>query len=184
MRWDELFADLEAQLDAAEELAQQSEVADRSRREAALLTLVDRAVAAVGSRVRVRTAGRSSVDGVLTDVGPEWLLLAESEGLESLVPLDAVISVRGLTARSASPESDGHVFRRMGLGSALRAVSRDRAYVTAELVDGSTASGTVDRVGADFLELSDRVTGEVSAATGRPAVTTVPFSALAVLRRR
>ena len=69
---------------------------------------------------------------------------------------------------------------RLGLGSALRALARDRARVTVHLVDGSAVAGTIDRVGADFLEVRDR-SGEAAGARP-PAVRTVATVAIAVIR--
>lgn len=183
MRWDDLFADLEAQLVAAEAADLAAEVADRSRREVALLTFVDRARAAGGATVRLRVAGVGVVDGVLAEVGQEWLLLAEPTGRQSLVPMAAVLSVSGLGLRSAAPGSGGRVFERLGLASALRAIARDRSPLTVWLGDGSAVSGTIDRVGADFMELRVHAAGEV-APRGEPlGVRTVPLAAVAVVRR-
>ena len=182
MRWDDLFRDLEAQLEAAASAEQDAEVADRSRREAALLGLVDRARAAVGHPVVVRVLGAGPVDGTLTDVGSQWLLLADPAGREALVPLAAVVSVAGLRAWSGTPGSPGQVFVRLGLGSALRGIARDRAAVQAWLIDGSTVSGTVDRVGADFVEISEHATGELRRSGEVTGVRTVPFAGLALVR--
>jgi len=176
VRWDELFQDLEGQLAAAEVADLVVEVADRTRRESALLTLADRARGALGSWVTVQALGAVRVDGVLVAVGPDWLLLTDDAGRDVLVPLAAVLGLAGLSARSGSPV--GQVAARLGLGSALRALSRDRARVTVHLVDSSVLAGTVDRVGADFLELSDRARHESGA---RPAVRTVSTSAVAAV---
>ena len=183
MRWDELFADLEGQLDAAAAAELAGEVADRTRRESAVLRLVDRARAARGARVQVRALGAGTVDGVLRDVGPQWLLLAETSGREALVPFTAVLAVTGLAAPTAPPGSGGTVFERLGLGAALRGIARDRAPVTAWLTDASTVSGTLERVGADFVEMSAHAAGEVRRPGEVSGVRAIPFGALAVLRR-
>ncbi len=182
MRWDDLFRDLEAQLATAEAAELDAEVADRTRREAALLSLVDRARAAVGHPVVVRVLGAGPVDGLLADVGAHWLLVAEAGGREVLVPLTAVTSLAGLRAWTGTPGSGGQVFARLGLGHALRAIARDRVAVQACLVDGSVVSGTVDRVGADFVEITEHGTGEVRRRGEVTGVRTVPFAALALVR--
>jgi hypothetical protein len=182
MRWDDLFRDLEAQLAAAESAELEAEVADRTRREAALLGLVDRARAAVGQHVVVRAQGAGPVEGVLADVGSQWLLVAEGSGREALVPLSAVTSLSGLAAWSGAPGSAGQVFERLRLGHALRAIARDRLPVRVWLLDGSVVAGTMDRVGADFVEISEHGTGEVRRHGEVTGIRTVPFSALALVR--
>ena len=180
MRWDDLFRDLEAQLEAAAAAELDAEVADRSRREAAQLALVDRARAAVGHPVTLRVLGAGPVDGVLVDVGAQWLLLAETSGRQALVPLTAVLSLAGLRAWTSVPGEGGQVFARLGLGSALRGIARDRLPVQVVLTDGSVLAGTLDRVGSDFVEVTEH--GEVRRRGEVTGVRTVPFAALALLR--
>lgn len=182
MRWDDLFRDLEAQLEAAAAVELDGELADRTRREAALLRLVDRARAAAGHSVVVRVLGAGPVEGVLADVGAQWLLVAESGGRDVLVPFAAVVSLAGLHAFSAAPGSGGQVFARLGLGSALRGIARDRLPVQVVLTDGSAVTGTVDRVGADFLEMTEHPVGEPRRRGSTDGVRTVPFAGIAMLR--
>lgn len=182
MRWDDLFADLEGQLAEAGSAELAGEVADRSRREMALVALADRLRGSLGTRVAVRVAAVGPVEGELAEVGSQWLLLREAAGREALVPLAAVLSVAGLGPASAPPGSGGAVLARLGLTSVLRGVARDRAPVTLWLVDASTVEGTVDRVGADFVEVTARDPG----TAGGPGRVTrvVPTAAMVLLRRQ
>ena len=182
MRWDDLFRDLEAQLEAAAAAELDGELADRTRREAALLGLVDRARAAVGHPVVVRVRGAGPVDGVLAEVGAQWLLVTETGGRDVIVPLAAVVSLAGLRAWSAAPGSGGQVFARLGLGSALRGIGRDRVPVQVVLTDGSVVAGTVDRVGADFVEVTEHAVGEPRRRADTSGVRTVPFAGIALVR--
>ena len=182
MRWEGLFRDLEAQLEAAEGAALDAEVADRTRRESASVSLVHRALGAAGGRVSVRVLGAGAVDGVLREVGAQWLWLQEDGGRDALLALPAVLSLTGLTAWSAAPGAGGRVFARLGLGPALRGIARDRAPVSVWLLDGSVVTGTVDRVGADFLEVSAHDPGEPRRRSEVSAVRTVAFSGLALVR--
>lgn len=180
VRWDGLFRDLEAQLAAADAAELDAEVADRTRRESALLALLDRASGARGTRVGIRVHGGVTVEGVLAEVGSQWLLLVDDAGRDVLVPAGAVLMVSGLAVWTGSSGAGGQVAARLGLGSALRALARDRAPVTVLLVDGSTVTGTIDRVGADFVEITDREPGP--RGQRRPPVRTVPSAALAFVR--
>lgn len=182
VRWDELFRDLEAQLEAGSAAELAAEVADRTRREAALLGLADRVAAAAGRPVVVRLLGGGAVEGVLTEVGGGWLLVEEGPGGAALVPLPAVVALAGLSAWSGVPGAGGRVLARLGLGSALRAVARDRLPLRLGLVDGSTLAGTLERVGADFVEVTEHPAGEPRRRAGVTGVRTVPFAALAVVR--
>ena len=186
MRWDDLFRDLEAQLAAAAGAELDAEVADRSRREAARLALVDRARAATGHDLVLRVAGAGALAGRLDGVGSEWLLVTDGvvgSEREYLVPLSAVLSLSGLAAWTATHGEAGQVGARLGLGAVLRGIARDRSGLAVTLVDGSTFSGTLDRVGADFVEISEHGPGEPRRPGAVTGVRTVPFPGLAVLRR-
>ena len=181
MRWDALFSELEAEFEAAEDEAANSELRDRVRRESAMLRLRDRLGAARGAQIAVQVAG-GTVRGSLTDAGPDWLLMAETQARDALIPLAAVASILGLGRWSSAPGSEGAVGARLDLGYALRGVARDRAAVALSLIDGSSCSGTIDRVGADFIELAEHPVGEARRPSSVFAVRTVPRSAILVLR--
>lgn len=183
MRWDDLFRDLEAQLEAAEAVDLAAEVADRTRIESAQLALVDRLRGTLGRRVTVRVVAAGLVDGELQGVGPDWLLIAGPGGREAVVSLPAVVSVSGLAGWSAAPGETGEVTRRLGLGYALRGLARDRAGVSVTLLDGTVLTGTLDRVGADFVELAGHGPGEARRRDEVRSVPALPLRALAVVRR-
>jgi hypothetical protein len=181
MRWQGLFDDLEAQFDAAQAAELAGEVAERTRRETALLRLGDRLRAAQGAPVAVALPGVGQLRGRLLDAGTDWLLLEESGGREVLVPLPAVLGVTGLGARSAAPD-DSAVGRRLDLRWALRGLARSRTGVALGLVDGSLVTGTLDRVAADHLDLAEHGPGEPRRAGAVRAVRLVPLTALAFVR--
>ena len=184
MRWEELFADLEAQAAADDRAELDAEVAERTRRESARLRVVDRLRGAeTAGHVLTFTvvggsAGAAVETGRVGGVGPDWVLVVR-DGAEVLVVLAAVESVLGLGPESAEPGSEGPVVARLGLGHALRAVARDRAEVGLTTTAGTVLVGTIERVGADHVELTDHPAGEPRLRGSRRLV---PFTALATLR--
>lgn len=181
MRWQGLFDDLEGQFEAAQAAELAGEVAERTRREAALLRLVDRLRAAAGTEVTVVVPGAGVLRGRLLDAGSDWLLLEEGGGRELLVPLPAVLGVTGLGPRTAVPD-EGPVAKRLDLRWALRGLARSRAGVALGLVDGTLVTGTLDRVGADHLELAEHGLGEARRPAAVRQVRLVPLPALALVR--
>lgn len=180
MRWDRLFDDLEAQLALDEVREQDAEVADRTRRERALIDVHTRLLANVGSEgIGLRLRGRV-VTGRLAEVGPDWALVEAAPGRPVLVALPAVRAVSGIGPGARTPSV---VARRLGLASALRAVSRDRAVVEVCDVDGQAATGTVDVVGADHLLLAEHASDETRRSANVTGRLLVPFWSLASVRR-
>lgn len=180
-RWHELFGDLEAQLDAAEAAELAGEVADRTRREAGLLSLADRLAVAAGSPVQVRVPGHAPLRGRLLDTGPDWLLLDQDGGREALVPAVAMLALTGLSGRTQAPGTGSAVDRRLDLRWALRALARDRSGASLRLTDGSVLTGTLDRVGADHVDLAEHPAGEPRRAGAVRQVWTVPVTALSTV---
>lgn len=193
MRWERLFDDLEAQLDAddARELA--AEVADRTRRERAQLGLFERLTAVVdGAVVELRVAGLGTVRGAVTGCGPDWVLVDQRGDLPlsvvragapdrpALVAVPAIRAVTGLVGAAPS----GAVARGFGLGAALRAVSRDRAVVDVVDIDGAVVTGTLDAVGQDLVEVAEHAGDLPRRSENVVRVVAVPFAALAAVRRR
>jgi Protein of unknown function (DUF2642) len=152
-RIDEVLADLGGQLEAAEAAELAAEVADRTRRETALLRAADCLRGSIGSTVSVSTV-HGDVHGELTDVGPDWLLLEQSRERSAVIPLPAVVAVCGLRGSAVASSSIGPVAHRLDLRHVLRAVVRDRRPVRLVLRDGRSYDGILNRCGADFVELT------------------------------
>lgn len=181
-RWELLFADVDAEFEALRREEMTAETADRSRREFALVAFVDRLRAAVGAPLRVWLPDGEPIQGVLRQVGPDWMLLAEDEHRETLVPLAEVTAVSGLLARTAVAGAEGAVAAALDLRYALRRLARDRAPLLVTLRGGRVVSGTCDRVGRDFLEISEHPPGERRRLGGAGLALSVPLTAVLAVR--
>jgi hypothetical protein len=182
MRWQQLFADLSAQFDEEEAAAERGESASRARAEIGALRLADRLGGALGQPVVLDCRGAGRVAGVLTDAGLDWLLLEDDGGREHLVATAVVMSVSGLGRRTASPTEGAAARVRPDLRRALKGLARDRAVVQLVLDDGGVLTGTVDRVGADYLELAEHPADEPRRVEAVRGVRAVVLTALALVR--
>ncbi|HEX2074593.1 MAG TPA: hypothetical protein VHF92_12480 [Geodermatophilus sp.] len=182
MRWQQLFADLQAEFDEAEAAEERAEEASRVRAEMGAVRLAERLGGARGRRVSLRCRGAGEVAGVLVDVGTDWLLLVDDGGRDVLVASSAVRTAAGLGRGTAAPAEDGRVRAQLDLRRALRGLARDRSVVAVVLDDGALLTGTVDRVGADFLELAEHAPEEPRRGAAVRGVRAVVLSAVAVVR--
>lgn len=181
MRWARLFADLEAQLQAEDAADLSSEVASRTRRDVGQLTLADRLRAAIGHPLRVTCAGAGELVGTLRDVGAGWLLLDEGLGREILVNLSTVGAVQGV-GQSSTTAAESAVTRRLDLRYAVRGLARDRCPLQVLLASGEVMTGTFDRVGSDFAELAEHLSGELRRPSEVRAVRVVALAAITAVR--
>ena len=185
MRWTALFADLEAQFVAADQASLALEVRDRTRREAGLIRLVDRLSPALGQRLTVTVQGVGPIEGNLSGAGTDWILLTGGHGpteREVLICSAAVLGLIGLGPAARPPASESAVSARLDLRWALRCLVRDRAGVQISLTDGALLQGTLDRVGADYVELAEHPQGEPRRSTAVRQLRLIPVTALALLR--
>ncbi|MCG7322874.1 MULTISPECIES: hypothetical protein [Arsenicicoccus] len=177
-RWDGFFDDLEGRVEEQRRADELAGLADRVRRDRAGITLAARLAGVARSGVRVHVLGGEQVSGQVDEVMVDCVVL-EDGGRRAVVPLASVVRVDRLGDRPG-PLSLGD---RPGLGRAVRDLARDRRPVRAHDVTGVVNEGVLDRVGQDHLDLlvvpADLT---VRAAEGRSR-TTVPFSALAVVRQ-
>lgn len=181
VRWESLFADLEAELDAAAAAELAGEVAERTRGERAAVLLADRLRAAIGADVElVLLGGTERLRGRLEASGPDWSLLVDAAGVEHLVPHGGLAAASGLGVL-AEPSSSA-VEARLDFASGLRGIARRRAAVRLRLTDGGAWVGTIDRVGADALDLAVHAPGEARRARAVRQVAVIPLRAIAAVR--
>jgi hypothetical protein len=175
MRWDNLFDDLESQLEqelTAEEVDLQAE---EERLRLARLGLRDRlrslstAPATEDRMLRLVLASGARVSVAPATFGRDWLAgeLLEDSGRrpQCIVPLDAIDAVtltRDQVVQSldgsGGEESAGALSARLGLQFVLRDLCRRRQAVELWLVDGRM-HGTIDRVGRDHVDLAIHESG-------------------------
>lgn len=182
MRWQELFADLEAQASALERAATDAEISERTRGEVARVAMANRLRAQVGARLTARVWGAGDISGRLERVGADWVLVLA--GSEMVVPTSALMFCVDMPLEAVSADSVSVVTSRLGLTSVLRAVARDRSVVTVVTRDGATVTGTPDRVGADFLDVAVHEFGVPPRRSQVRSRATVPFEAIGCVRRR
>jgi hypothetical protein len=182
MRWQQLFADLEGQLEEYETATERAEWPSRARLEIGAVPLADRLRGALGSVVSIHCGGAGQVAGRLVEVGSNWMLIEDEHARPCLVASDAVRAVGGLVRRTAATDEPGPVRARLDLRWALRALARNRAGVQLVLDDGLVLSGTVDRVGADYLELAEHPGDQQRRAESVRGVRAVVIGAVALVR--
>ena len=122
--------------------------------------------------------------GVVVDCAAGWGLLGPGPGRvrgpasarRALVPLRAVVTARDVPRHVGAAASV--VGDRRSLGSALRALAAVRCPVRVLLrgSDGAGLRGTLDRVGADHVDLREHAPEELP-SPGAP-VATLPLGAL------
>lgn len=192
MRWDRFFEDLEDQLSSeweAERIALDTE-AERLR--LSRVTLRERLRALMGRDRSTAPPSFEASDGtVLTAevsaVGADWVALEVSAHPSAVVVPFGALRAIGMphadllrTARplpAASPLAD-----RMTLGFMLRDLVRRRIPVTVHLAGGRALSGTVDRAGADHLDIALHECGAARRADAVTGHRIVPFDAIAWVR--
>jgi hypothetical protein len=187
MRWDALFADLEAAADGERLRERDAEIAERTRAELARLRLVDRLRAYAdrgragdGGELTVRVAEVGVLRGEVARVTERWFLLVTPTH-EWVIDVDAVVGMSGLPAAARPSGAGGTVSSGLGWAAAWRVLARDRTPVHVVRRDGSTVVGTPGRVGQDFVELSD-ADGGLGAGWSGSGDEVVPHSAVAAVR--
>jgi len=188
MRWEQLFTDLDARFEELADADMMAELADRQRVAAGAISMVERISGALGHQIRVRTNVGITVTGALRKVGPDWLLLSEGPGCETVLAARAITVVEGLLAATGVPITS--LGLRLNLRFALRGLARDRSPVALVVAGGvgdpvglaTELTGTIDRIGADFLEIALHAPWELRRAASVRAVVLVPLTAVVFIR--
>lgn len=187
MRWDRFFDDLEDQLASEWEAERASLDTEAERLRLSRLELRDRlaALADGATEVSFDLAGGHSLRAEVGAVGADWAALALGRR-RGLVPLSALLGIgmphaellrtaRAVPARSTLTE-------RMTFGFVLRDLVRRRAGVMIRLADGAVVTGTIDRAGADHLDLAVHEHGAPRRADAVTGFRIVPLAAVSLVQ--
>jgi hypothetical protein len=171
MRWDNLFDDLESQLEQGLTADEVDLRAEEERLRLGRLGVRERIAAILQAQkydpaygIRFMLRGGEGVSLRPVAIGKDWLsadLLDDSaRHAQCVLPLRAVAAViltpaqvrQSVTLAGASDSEPG-VTSRLGLGFVLRDLCRRRREVSVHLADGDQ-HGTIDRVGRDHFDLA------------------------------
>ena len=202
MRWDNLFDDLESQLEHELDAGQLDLLAEEERLRLGRLGLRDRIMALADPRTAeapavVRIALTTGVTVVVkpTTFGKDWLaadLVDAHPPAQCILPIGAIASVSlspaqveaSLDVAAASGEQrpgGGRFIDRIGLPFVLRDLCRRRASL--ELVTVSaTVYGTIDRVGRDHLDLAVHEPGSSRRASNVTDQRIIPLETIVLVR--
>lgn len=180
MRWNDLFADLEAQLEFGQWQAVEEDAAELTRGMWAELALMDRLRAALEQRVRMVLRDGRHQSLVLKAVGPVWVGGTDDAGAV-LIPRDAILSVDAVLRRAAIPSRPLQAGPQ--LGAVYRMLARRREPIQITGRHGQTvAEGTIDRVGKDHLDVALHARDEFRRTASLRGVRIVPFDAIQLVR--
>ncbi|WP_159501054.1 hypothetical protein [Microbacterium sp. 18062] len=193
MRWDRFFEDLQDQFDAEWEAERAvldteaerlrlSRVALRER-----LTELGRGADTAQTELVFDLVGDATVTARVSAVGADWVGVVTAASRSGIVPLGAICSV-GLAhadlLRSARPHpvERASLTERMSIGFVLRDLARRRIPLTISTTTGRALTGTIDRAGADHLDLALHDPGSPRRADAVRGHRLVPFSAIGWVR--
>lgn len=189
VEWDHLFDDLEGQLAAEWESERAALDAESERLRISKLTLHDRlrTMSARDARVVLELACGERWDAVLRVIGADWVgVNAGGDTRLRIAPLNAIQSLsvdHGTLLGSLAPGApDGGLRARMTLGFVLRDLARRRVPVTIGGRSGDPQHGTIDRAGADHLDLALHDPHDSRRARSVRGFRSIPFAALSWVR--
>jgi|SRR5699024_10066854 len=180
MRWNELFTDLEAQLEFGHWQGVEQDAAELTRGMWAELTLMDRLRATLRQTARLMLQdGRLQTIKVLT-VGPTWVGGADDGGA-ILIPRQAIVGVEASLKHAVVPSRP--LFAGPSLLAVFRALARRREAVQVIGLHGSViAEGTIDRVGKDHFDIALHARDEFRRASHVQGARVISCEAISLVR--
>lgn len=189
MRWDRFFEDIEDQLESEWEAERAALDSEAERLRLSRLTLHERLAAMVGAdaSATLELVDGTMLDAPLTALGADWLLASpwRTRAGAALVPLASVTAVRMphaellRTARPVGAAVKAPVSRRATFGFAVRDLVRRRAAVSIHATSARVFAGTIDRAGADHLDLALHDPGSPRRRADVSAYRIIPFASVA-----
>lgn len=197
MRWDNLFDDLESQLEQGMGAEERDLAAEAERLRLGRLSIRDRltALASVNGRhspwsVRLQLITGATISVRPVTFGRDWISgdLVDAAGISAqcIVPLGSIVAIRltpGQVRDSLKEEAPVRpgITDRLSVAFVLRDLCRRRSSIELHTSFGSLR-GTIDRVGRDHLDLAEHEPGSVRRETEVVQYRLVPFSAVALVR--
>ncbi len=193
VHWDRLFEDLEGQLASEWEAERAALDAESERLRISRLDLRSRlrVLCAREASATIDLAGTGRFRARLQSLGADWVaaLGAPDEGGAAsravrLLPLHAIHGIavdHGALLGSLDDTGDEppSLRERMTLGFVLRDLARRRVAVRLTSVDGDDLHGTIDRAGADHLDIALHDPGDARLADAVRGFRIIPFAAIA-----
>ena len=185
MEWDRLFEDLEDQIASGWEAERAALDAETERLRIARLDLRTRLGALVddGSTVAAVLTDATRLRGRLRAVGADWaavqpqdapgLVLLPDHAVELWALDHGALLSSGTTTAPLSPLRE-----RMSFGFVVRDLARRRSGVTVRTRSGAVLAGTIDRAGADHLDLALHDAGSPRRARAVTGFRIVPFASV------
>ncbi len=203
MRWDDLFDDLESQLEQGITAEESDLLAEEERLRLARLGLRDR-IAAIGERapdhardIRLTLADGSLIRFRPTGFGRDWFsgdMMDGADRRRSVVLPLAAIAAASLTHAQVQPSLTPPVVgraalsERLGLAFVLRDLCRRRLPVELWLTGSRTSRdparvhGTIDRVGRDHLDVAVHDADRPRRTAEVDEFRVIPFAAVVLVR--
>ncbi len=180
MRWNELFTDLESQLEFGQWQSVEQDAAELTRGMWAELTLMDRLRANLGQKVRLMFPdGRLQTIKMLT-VGPTWVGGLDESG-SVLIPRPAIVGVEATLKHAVVPSRP--LSAGPSLAAVFRALARRREAVQIIGLSGAViAEGTIDRVGKDHFDMALHARDEFRRSSHIQGVRVISCAAISLVR--
>lgn len=175
---------LEIKTAASQRFEAQARTAEALRAATSEVRLWQQLSRLIGTRVDVQ-ADAIHVSGQLAASHPDYLVVDCDSGWTHLIRLGA-----GVTAATApgvtptGPTSGGMLARRYRLQAAALELERRREPVRVVLAGGTPATGTIDQVGRDYLQLAQHALGEPRRAHAITARRYLPLAAVTLISFR